>query len=69
MYSGVFLLSSKFKMREGKKPLAIHLNKMTVSWQVFIFITLSTPASSDRSQIVGTETSTFLGLVPFCFQY
>lgn len=51
------------------KNLPIHLNKTTINWQVSIFITLSTPASSDRSQIVGTEISTFLGLVPLCFQY
>lgn len=51
------------------KNLPIHLNKMTINWQVSIFITLSTPASSDRSQIVGTEIPTFLGLVPLRFHY
>lgn len=61
-----FTLNSKW----GRgKNLPIHLNKMTINWQVSICITLSTPASSVRSQIVGTKISTFLGLVPLCFQY
>lgn len=65
LFSDIYLLQNE---GEGKN-LPIHLNKMTINWQVSIFITLSTPASSDRSQIVGTEIPTFLGLVPLCFQY